>query len=135
MYDPLFRGFSEKTGEGVFVFGPRIARAVIIHALTAGEESVRMGLPFSYRELKSTWREALVDATLGINKHCGLKVLLGRIEVEKSRVGSNPEFDEASKIAERLNHGVFQEMMVLVLVNRKPVVREEYLRPVWSKVG
>lgn len=128
-YDPLYRGFS-KIEEGVFVFGPRIAQAVVIWALTGGPEFVfwdgTSSLPFSYRRLKEDWPEAVVDAVVGVAPYqYGLGMVLERIRDEKGRVSGATEFDEIVKIVKNLNHQVYQELCVISLVHlRKPVGRE-----------
>lgn len=128
-YDPLYRGFS-KIDEGVFIFGPRVAQAVVIWALTGGPEFVfwdgTSSLPFSYRRLKEDWPEAVVDAVVGVAPHqYGLVMFLELIRDEKGRASSTTGFDEVVKIVKNLNHQVYQELCVISLVHlRRPVGRE-----------
>lgn len=135
IYERDFLGWSKKGPEGEYVFGPRIARAVSIWALTGGPEFVYQnetsGLPFSYRELKILSHEAVKDAIIGVtidNKLvcCGIGALLDRIESIGAGERDDGHFDEARKIAKRLNAEVFADLCVLreIHIRKPPIVAD-----------
>lgn len=132
-YEHDFFEWFKKGPEGEYIFGPRIARAVSIWALTGGPEFVYQnetsGLPFSYRELKILSREAVKDAvtgvTIGDKLVCsGIGALLNRIESILAGEHDDGHFDEARKITKRLNAEVFADLCVLreIHVRKPPIV-------------
>ncbi len=122
-YDPCYKGFLEEIDSNVCVFGPRVARAIMLYALVSGDQFVKEGLRISYRELKVYWPQAVQDGLFGSKWRCGLVTLLHKIEVGKNKQALDEGFDDVVQIIKNLNHQVFNELCALS-VGRKTVKKE-----------